>query len=70
MPQKKFFGKGISEEESNCAAWEPARAVEAAVRAAFEETLQAEKKLAGSAAAMLAARADCANSRRVSGKVE
>jgi hypothetical protein len=62
------LGKGISEEESNCAGWEGAEA-EVAVRAAFD-TLQPENRVAGSAAAMLAARAEWANSRRVRRKLE
>lgn len=70
MPQKKFFGNRASEDVSNCLAGELEGAPEAAVRAAFDETLQAENRPAGSAAAMPAATVDCANSRRVRRKVE
>jgi len=47
-----------------------ARAAAFAVRAAFDDTLQPGNKVAGSAAAMPAARAERVNSRRVSRKVE
>jgi len=46
------------------------RAVEPAARAAFDDTLHPENRLAGRAAAMPAATAECANSRRVKRKVE
>ena len=60
----------MGEEESNCVAWSAAEAAECGVPAAFDDTLHADNNPAGRAAAMLAARADCANSRRVRGKVE
>ena len=60
----------MKEDVENCELGETGEAAELAVRAAFEETVQLERKLAGSAAAMPAATADCANSRRVGRKVE
>lgn len=48
---------------------EVASTPEAAVRAAFDETLHAENKPAGSAARALANAADCKNSRRVRRKI-
>jgi len=60
----------MREDVENCGLGETGEAVELAVRAAFEETLQLESKLAGSAAAMPAVTADCANSRRGGRNVE
>lgn len=68
MPQKKFLGNGISEESSNCLGRELARGAELAVPA-FEDVLQPDSTPAGREAAMPAARAECANSRRVRRKV-
>ena len=68
-PQKKFFGKVIGEGESNSCACGILRATEVAVRAALE-TLHAENKLAGNAAAAPVAKADWANLRRVRRKAE
>jgi hypothetical protein len=68
VPQKKFFGNAISEELENCRMPLEALAAVDAALAALEESLQAEKKLAGSAAARPAPRADRTNSRRVSRK--
>lgn len=70
MPQKKFLGNLISDEVSNGMLWELESGAEFAVRVAFDETLQPENKLDGSAASALAARAERANSRRVRPKVE
>ena len=69
-PQKKPLGNGMPEEESKGVAWELERAAEPAARAAFEDMLQPENRLAGSAAAMPAAKAECVNARRVRCKVE
>ena len=63
-PQKKFLGKVISEDESNCLAGELAEGAEFAVPA-FDETLQAENSPAGRAVATPASRAECVNWRRV-----
>ena len=60
----------MTEDVEDCGMGEPGKAAELAVRAAFEETVQLERKLAGSTAARPAATADCANSRRVGRKVE
>lgn len=60
----------MTEDVGDCGTRETGEAAELAVRAAFEETVQLERKLAGSTAAMPAATADCANSRRVGRKVE
>lgn len=60
----------MAEDVEDCGMGEPDEAAELAGRAAFEETVQLESKLAGSAAAMPAATADCANSRRVGRKVK
>jgi hypothetical protein len=49
---------------------ETGKAADLAVRAALEETVQLESRPVGSAAAMPAATADCANSRRVGRKLE
>lgn len=65
-PQKKFLGKTASTEKSICGL---AAAGEVAVPAARDETVQPEKA-AGSRVVRPAAKADCANSRRVRDKVE
>jgi len=68
VPQKKFFGNAISEEVETCRLPLDALAAVGAALAALEESLQAEKKLAGIAAARPVPRADRTNSRRVSRK--
>lgn len=68
MPQKKFFGNAISEEVENCRMPLDALAAVEAALAALEESLQAERKPAGSAAARPVPRTDRTNSRRVSRK--
>jgi len=70
VPQKKLLGNLISEEELNWMCGELGSGAEFVVRVAFEDTLHAENRPAGSAAAMLAVRADRANSRRLRRKVE
>lgn len=60
----------MTDDVEDCGTAEAAETAELAVRAAFEDTVQLESKLAGSAAARPAATADCANSRRVERKVE
>ena len=60
----------MREDVENCGLGETGEAAELAVRDAFEETVQLERKLTGSAAAMPAATVDRANSRRVGRKVE
>jgi len=68
VPQKKFLGNAISEEVGNFRIPLDALAAVEAALAALEESLQAEKNPAGSAAARPAPRAERTNSRRVSRK--
>jgi len=69
IPQKKFLGKGISQALSNRMLREVASGAEFAAPAAFDDTLHAENKPVGRAAATPVASPDCANSRRVKRKV-
>ena len=65
MPQKKFFGKGISEEAATCRAGALVKAADDDTGpAALDETLHAEKRPAGSAAMAAALEVDCRNCRR------
>src|SRR5258708_34973013 len=71
VPQKKFLGKGISEEAAACRAGALMKAgADDVGPAALDEMLHAEKKPAGSAATAVALAPDCSKSRRYRRKGE
>src|SRR5437588_7287255 len=64
VPQEKFLGNEISDAVANCRAGFVTFAAEASGFPALDETLQAEKSPAGTAAVTAAHEADCRNFRR------